>query len=323
MPSSTSGLARRRVLQAGLGLAAAAVAGRAQAAGEVVLRAGDQKGGCQSVLQAAGLLNDLPYRIEWSQFPAAAPLLEALNAGAVDTAYAADAPTTFALAAGVRGRVIAASRSSGAGTAIVVPADSPIRTAADLKGRRIGTNRGSIGYMLVTALIRRQGWSAGDVTIANLLPADAKAALSARAIDAWSTWAPYVAQARLEGGARVVVDGSGGLLTGLDFQTATDSAIAGKRAALADYAHRLAKARLWASSHIDAFAAEFAREVGVTPAVAKLSFQTDWPLGVAVDEQVIAGEQSTADLYLAAGVIPQRLEVAPYFDRSFNTAVTG
>jgi sulfonate transport system substrate-binding protein len=319
-------LSRRRLLLGGAGIMLAAGTGfRAQAADAIpagaVLRAGDQKGGCASVLRAAGLLDGLPYKIEWSQFPAAAPLLEALNAGAVDTAYAADAPTTFALAAGVRGKVIAASRSSGAGTALLVAKNSPIQSIADLKGKRIGTNRGSIGFMLVTALVKQQGWNASDVTIANLLPADAKAALAAGSIDAWSTWAPYVAQAQLDGGARVIVDGSKSLLTGLDFQTATDDAIHAKRAVLADYARRLVKARIWAKSNVDAYAAVFAKEVGVTEAVAKLSIERDWPLGVAIDDTVIKGEQSTADLYHAARVIPDKLDVTPYFDASFNAAV--
>ena len=104
---------RRTVLA---GLAAAAAFGR-PAAADMVLRAGDQKGGTQSVMKAAGVLDGLPYRLEWSQFAAAAPLLEALNAGAVDLAFAGDAPTTFALAAGLPARIIAPIRTSGAGTA--------------------------------------------------------------------------------------------------------------------------------------------------------------------------------------------------------------
>ncbi len=48
------------------------------------LRVGDQKGGAQALMKAAGALDGLPYRIEWSQFAAAAPLLEALNAEAIE-----------------------------------------------------------------------------------------------------------------------------------------------------------------------------------------------------------------------------------------------
>jgi ABC-type taurine transport system substrate-binding protein len=60
------------------------------AADAVVLRVGDQKGGNRSLLEISGLANDLPYQIEWSEFPAAAPILEALNAGALDVGYTGD-----------------------------------------------------------------------------------------------------------------------------------------------------------------------------------------------------------------------------------------
>ncbi len=135
-------ISRRALLIAAPGLAM----GPAAFAGETLLRAGDQKGGTQAVMKAAGVLEGLPYRLEWSQFPAAAPLLEALNADAVDLAFAGDAPATFALAAGLRGRIVAPIRTTGAGTAIMVPKDSPIRSVTDLKGHSIATNRGSIGH---------------------------------------------------------------------------------------------------------------------------------------------------------------------------------
>jgi len=69
---------------AALGLAMAA---SALAAEPVTLRVGDQKGGNRSLLEIAGLAKDLPYKIEWSEFPAAAPILEALNAGALDAVH--------------------------------------------------------------------------------------------------------------------------------------------------------------------------------------------------------------------------------------------
>ena len=52
---------------------------------QTTLRVGDQKGNSQAVMEAAGVLKDVPYKIEWKEFPAAAPLLEALGAGAIET----------------------------------------------------------------------------------------------------------------------------------------------------------------------------------------------------------------------------------------------
>lgn len=45
--------------------AAVALSGRARAE-TVALRVGDQKGGAQALMQAAGALADLPYQLDWS-----------------------------------------------------------------------------------------------------------------------------------------------------------------------------------------------------------------------------------------------------------------
>ena len=83
-----------------LALAAALLLGTAVlASAQTTLRVGDQKGNSQAVMEAAGVLKDVPYKIEWKEFPAAAPLLEALGAGAIETGLVGDAPFTFAAAA--------------------------------------------------------------------------------------------------------------------------------------------------------------------------------------------------------------------------------
>ena len=314
-------MSTRRQLLAGLA-AAGLVGGRARA-DTVTLRAGDQKGGTQSVMKAAGVLDNLPYRLDWSQFAAAAPLLEALNADAVDLAFAGDAPATFALAAGLQAHIVSPIRTSGAGTAILVGKDSPIRVVADLKGRTVAVNRGSIGHALVLAVAESQGWHFSDIKIANLLPGDAKTALSTGAVDAWCSWGVYVAQARLVDQMRVVVDGGGGLLTGLSYLVATNAAIARRRDALMDFSRRLVVARRWAQLHPDDYARVLAAEIGVAQPVARLVFDTEIPVPIPIDARVIADEQQTADRYLSAGIIHARLDAAGVFDASFNGALTG
>jgi sulfonate transport system substrate-binding protein len=80
------------------------------AAAQTTLRVGDQKGNSQAVMEAAGVLKDVPYKIEWKEFPAAAPLLESLSAGAIETGLVGDAPFTFA-AAGCRAQKSGSRRS--------------------------------------------------------------------------------------------------------------------------------------------------------------------------------------------------------------------
>lgn len=52
--------------------------------GSLTLNVGDQKGGSEAILRAAGELDNLDYKIKWSTFTSGPPLLEAVNAKAVD-----------------------------------------------------------------------------------------------------------------------------------------------------------------------------------------------------------------------------------------------
>jgi sulfonate transport system substrate-binding protein len=292
------------------------------AAGGVTLRVGDQKGGNQSLLSAAGELSGLPYQIEWSEFPAAAPLLEALNAGAIDVGYVGNAPFFFAYATGVPARIISVVRQNSDGLAIVVPAKSPIQKVRDLKGRRIGTGRGSIGHYLVLATLEKAGLRVEDVNLVFLGPIDARAALSSGAIDAWATWDPYTSMLELSEGARRVADGNG-FSANKSYLVAGLGAIREKRAVLADFARRLNRARQWALQHTDQYADAWAKITGNPPAVAKHWFTRAQIQGVTMDDALVADQQSIVDLYARAGVIKTRFAVSEAFDRSFNDAGAG
>lgn len=97
-----------------------ALGGYATAQERLTLRIADQKGGMRSQLEAANALQNLPYDIKWAEFPAAAPLAEALNAGAVDAGIIGDAPLLFATANGAPVKAIAVDKSNPAGTAVLV-----------------------------------------------------------------------------------------------------------------------------------------------------------------------------------------------------------
>ena len=60
--------------------------------GSLTLNVGDQKGGSEALLRAAGELDDLHYKIKWSTFTSGPPLLEAVNAKAVDIGGVGNTP---------------------------------------------------------------------------------------------------------------------------------------------------------------------------------------------------------------------------------------
>ena len=299
---------------------ALAIGATSLAAAQEVLRVGDQKGNAQAVMDAAGVLKDVPYKIEWKEFAAAVPLLEALGAGAIDTGLVGDAPFTFAAAANVPVKAITAIRQSGEGLAILVPEKSPIRSFDDLKGRKIATGRGSIGHQLILAALEAKGWTASDVQIVFLAPSDAKVAYSQGSVDAWSTWEPYVSQEEVLFKSRRVITAEG-LTPGLSFTVATPDAIRDKRARLEDFVRRLALARNWSLGHTEGYAESWGKLMNIPPAVA-LNWLSRAKISIApIDDGVVADEQKTIDLYFRAGLIKQKLEASAIVDRSFSDAV--
>jgi len=299
--------------------AALLLVGQASATERLTLRIGDQKGNMRAQLEAADALRDLPYDIHWAEFPAAAPLAEALNAGAIDAGIIGDAPLLFVLASGAPVKAIAVDKSDPYGTALLVRPDAPLHSAADRKGKRIATGRGSIGHHLALKALAQAGLSEKDVELRFLGPVDAKIALANGAVDAWSTWEPYTALAELSGQGRVLVNGRG-LSSGNSFLAATDKALdqPARRAALQDYLNRLAGAQVWANQHVDSYSKTLAAIIGFPEDAARLQFerrQLRWQL---IDPQTVAEQQDTADFYHAHGLMAQRLDVAPTFASGFT-----
>jgi sulfonate transport system substrate-binding protein len=316
-------LPRRVLIFGSAALAVSACAPRRRAASAAgVLNVASQKGTTRALLQASGALVGAPYKVAWSEFAAASPLLEALGANAVDIGGVGDAPFLFAYAAGAKIKAVFAYRSgsSGASVAVVVPQASPLRTVADLRGRRVATVKGSVGHYLLLRVLDKAGLPLDAAHAVFLNPGDCKAALDRGSVDAWSTWSPYVGLATLHGGDRILADGRG-LFAGYSFMAATDAAIATKRPLLADFLKRLASAYAWGRSHPADYAQALAKDTGLPLDVAHDLVSRQDAVPTPVTPQIAAAETQTLSLYRRAGVATTQAPVDQAFDPSFNTAV--
>lgn len=296
-----------------------ALSGYVAAQERVTLRIADQKGGMRSQLEAANALQNLDYDIKWAEFPAAAPLAEALNAGAVDAGIIGDAPLLFALANGAPVKAIAVDKSNPAGTAVLVSPGSPLKNAADLKGKRIATGKGSIGHFVALKALQQAGISPDEVQWVFLGPVDAKVALLNGSVDAWATWEPYTTQLVKTAEGQILVSGQG-LLPGNTFLAATDESLnnPAKRAALQDYLTRLAGAERWAYANLDSYGKTLGEIIRFPPEIARAQFanrQSQWQR---LDSRTVQQQQATADFYQANGLIRAKLDVTPTFDAGFT-----
>ncbi|MEC3949588.1 ABC transporter substrate-binding protein [Sphingobium sp. HWE2-09] len=307
-----------------LSTALVAVAGIALAAAtfregdDMTLRVANQKGQLKSMMIASGVLDGAPYTVEWSEFPAAQPLLEAVGGGAADLGLAADAPFIFAYQSGSPVKAIgvqAPAHQAAEALAILVKTGSLIRNAQDLVGKSVATTRGSIGHHLLLQALERAHISADKVRVTFLPPGDAKAAFDSGSIDAWATWTPYTNVAIKEG-ARAVVDAKDyGLPLYIDIANA--DAIAPKRALLADFLRREARAVAWARAHPDQFAQVLAKETGLPLDIARASFDRNNRVAQPIDTRIIAHEQAITARFQKAGLTDGRRDVAHAFDTDF------
>lgn len=182
---------RRRTLFAGLGaatLAAWSFGAPAQAqALPAEVRIGFQKGAAILVLARKRQVIETRLKalgvnsVKWVEFQFGPPLLEAMGAGSVDLGAVGDTPPIFAQAGGSNLVYVAATPS--AQHAVLVPQDSPIRTLAELKGRRVAFGKGSSAQNVAIKALALGGLTLKDVEATYLSPADATG------IDAktWST----------------------------------------------------------------------------------------------------------------------------------------
>jgi sulfonate transport system substrate-binding protein len=180
----------------------------------VELRIGFQKSASLLTLQKAqGSLEQklapLNARVKWVEFPAGPQLLEGLNVGAVDVGYVGEAPPIFAQAAGAKFVYFGYDPASPEAEAILVPKNSPIRSVAELKGKKVALNKGSNVHYLLVKLLEKHGLKLTDLQVAYLTPADARAAFERGAVDAWVIWDPFAAAAEQSIGARVLANGKG------------------------------------------------------------------------------------------------------------------
>src|ERR1700685_776804 len=178
-----------------------------------VLRIGYQKYGTLVLLKARGSLEKrltpMHVQVKWTEFPAGPQLLKGLNVGSIDFGTAGEAPPIFAQAAGADLVYVGNEPPASTGEAILVPKDSPIKTVADLKGKKVALNKGSNVHFLLVKLLEKAGVQYTDIDTIFLTPADARAAFERGSVDAWAIWEPFLSAAERQTGARILVNGQG------------------------------------------------------------------------------------------------------------------
>lgn len=282
-------------------------------AADKVVRIGYQKSGALLLVKNEGSLEKklapLGYTAEWREFSSGVPILEALNAGALDVGHSGDAPVVFAQASGVPFVYIGVTAASPDNTGVVVPENSSLKTLADLKGKKVAFVKGSSAHYLVACALQSAGLTFADITPVYLAPPDARAALQSGTIDAWGIWDPFFAAAEVDARARALTEGAKlsphreFYFGRRDFAQSNPAFVAALLEVLQDSGKR-------ALADPKGTAAFLAPKLGIgLPVMERAEARKESYGAVPMDAPALADQQKVADIFFKLGLLPKAIRV--------------
>ena len=242
--------------------------------------------------------------VEWDgPFPAAAPAVEALNAGAIDITLGSSTSSVASLAANAPIVIFAYQRMGPDAEALVVKNASPIHGIADLPGHSVAVNRGGTGEYLLMRALEVHGIDPATVRRVYLGPADAGPAFASGAVDAWVAWDPFLTIALETYGARVVANGPAMGSENAIVLLASRDFTARHRALLQVAFDTLLADNAWSVANKQEAGAIWARELKAPATMAATFGANDAVPTIAVGPAQTQQIDHVADWYAQAGII--------------------
>jgi sulfonate transport system substrate-binding protein len=304
---------RRDFLKWSIGTAVAAIVSRSASAQASLkeIRIGYQKHGVLVIARQQATLEkhfaSQGIDVKWVEFSSGPPMLEAMNVGSVDYGAVGDSPPVFAQSAGAN-IVYAAGQPITNGQGILVQANSPIRTIADLKGKRVGFTKGSSAHNITVQTLEKAGLTYADITPVYLTPPDAGPAFANGSIDAWSIWDPYFAIGETKQNGRVLVNASE-ITKSNSFYIANRDFAKNHGTMLQQIIDVTTVTAKWAETHRDEVAKSLSAVTGIPLDIQTVAAnRSAFAVGPITDD-IIATQQGVADRFFKLGLIPKPVVV--------------
>lgn len=309
---------RRKLLKISLGTAAAIASSSlfAQTAAKTI-RIGYQKFNTLNILKGTGQLEKAlepqGIKVEWAEFLGGSQLAEALSANAIDFGHASDGIGVFQQASGKGLVYLAAESPYPGGVGFLVPKDSPIKTVADLKGKKVVTGKGyNTQYVLIKAL-KAAGLSYEDIEPVYILTAsDTVAAYQSGSVAAIGLWDPFLAGAQVATDSRLLFDGNG-LSGNRTYHFAQAAFARANQETLKTVFAELKKTNLWAQANPKEVVALLAPQLKVEPKVLALATERRHYGVVALTPEIAREQQGLADVFAELKLIPKPIQVKDAF----------
>ena len=193
-------------------------------------------------------------------------------------------------------------------TALVTTKDSSIKSIKDLKGKKVAATVGTDPYIFLLRALDKEGLSATDVQLVNLMHTDGAQALLSNQVDAWAGLDPHMARVQVESDGKLFYRNP-------DFNTYN---VLNVRSEFAEkYPKQVEsvievyeKARKWSIENPEELQKILEKYAQIKPQVAKLQLKrTDFSKPIPGNDQISAW-LSAGDVLQKGKVIPENIKVS-------------
>lgn len=243
--------------------------------------------------------------------------LEYLNSGGVDFASSASLAAVLSRANGSPIKsVYVYSRAEW--TALLVRKDSPYKTIADLKGKKIAATKGTDPYLFTLRALQQAGLKKDDVELVHLQHPDGRTALEKGDVDAWAGLDPHMAASEVQAGSRL-------LYRNKDFNSYGVLSVTEKFAkehpqTIETVLSAYEKAREWSVKHPDELAELLAKESGLPLDVAKLQLTRTDLSTPQLSAKDVASSKGAAPILVSEELVRRGVNVDQVIDQLIDPA---
>ena len=191
---------------------------------------------------------------------------EGLLTGQADITWANETPVALAGFESADFRIVSTTLSASDVNLLIARRDRHIERPADLRGKRIATQRGSAVHFFLHLFLLQHGLTDKDVRMTFLKAEELPAALAAGSIDAFSMREPYISQARaLLGENRSIIFRAPGIYDQMDLMLIRQDILERSPQVALKALRAMLDAERYASTHPGETAAILARRLKIDP----------------------------------------------------------
>ncbi|MCM3214618.1 aliphatic sulfonate ABC transporter substrate-binding protein [Niallia taxi] len=256
-------------------------------------------------------------KVKWVEFQSGPSYFESIASNRLDFGRVGNIPVLAGQGGGIKFEEIATASTGELGDAIIVPKNSSIKTAQDLKGKKIAVAKGSSAYGLLYRLLEKEGIKPAELEIIQLQPDEAQPAFETGSVDAWAIWEPYQSVQVVKNEAKVIATGKDIGSYSPGFQIVRTEFAKEHPELVELYLKVTEKATRWQNEHNDEAIKIYADLKNTDEEIISRVLENSVPENTPISDDIIKEQQATADLLLEQGGLTKKLEVADVVNNTY------